>query len=294
LIFSRKKKGLFAKIKELFTKGIEGEEFFDDFEDLLIEGDFGAKLAMEISGEIQKTWKEKSVKSLEDFKDATWEILKKDLRVQEPDLSQDKLNIILVLGVNGVGKTTSIAKMAHLYKEQFGQDILLSAGDTFRAAAIEQLQHHGDKLKLKVVSQQHGSDPGAVIFDTLDMALAKQTKLVIADTAGRMHNKANLVKELQKIDKIIQKKAPEANYKKLLVIDATTGQNGLRQAEIFNEAVKIDGVILSKYDSTAKGGAAVAISRTLGLPFAFMGTGEKYGDFQIFDKEQFLTGLFGK
>ncbi|WP_037571587.1 signal recognition particle-docking protein FtsY [Spirochaeta cellobiosiphila] len=290
----KKKKSFFDKIKELFGGGVQGEEFFEDFEDLLIEADFGAALAVEIVKEIKDSWKSKKIGSLDEFREAMWNILERDLKVAPLEIVDGQLNLVLVLGVNGVGKTTSIAKMAHYYKKELKDSILLSAGDTFRAAAIEQLQYHGEKLGVRVVAQQHGADPGAVIFDTLDMALARNTKLVIADTAGRMHNKANLVKELQKINKIIQKKAPSAVYKKYLVIDSTTGQNGYRQAEIFNEAVGLDGVILSKYDSTAKGGAAVGISKKLGIPFVFMGLGEKYDDFIPFDKNKFLSGIFDK
>ncbi|MBQ6673496.1 MAG: signal recognition particle-docking protein FtsY, partial [Spirochaetia bacterium] len=169
--------------------------------------------------------------------------------------------------------------------------VVFAAGDTFRAAAIEQIELHGQRLGIRVVSQQNGSDPGAVIFDAIDSVKAKGEDVILADTAGRMHNKSNLIKELQKIDKIILNKLPKENYKKFIVIDATTGQNGLSQVEIFNEALSLDGIVLSKYDSAAKGGILLSISGKLGIPVAFVGTGEKYGDFAPFDKKAFLEGL---
>ena len=208
------------------------------------------------------------------------------------DPSSEDISLFLFLGVNGVGKTTTIAKIANLFKDENPDSgIVLSAGDTFRAAAIDQLKLHGERLGLRVVHQSHGSDPGAVIFDTIESAKSKGDKIILADTAGRMHNKANLVKELQKIDKIIKGKIKEENYKKILIIDSTTGQNGVNQAEIFNEAVGIDAVILTKYDSAAKGGIAVSISGKLGIPFAYTGTGEKYSDIQVFSKEKYLDSL---
>lgn len=207
------------------------------------------------------------------------------------ELENEKLNVFLVLGVNGVGKTTTIAKLASYYKKKYSVESVLAAGDTFRAAAIDQLVFHGEKLGMKVIKQKPGADPGAVIYDTIVNAKAAGKNIVIADTAGRMHNKANLVRELQKIDKIVASKAGEVNYRKVIVIDATTGQNGLRQAEIFHEAVGIDGVILAKYDSMSKGGIVVPVSRELGIPIAFIGIGEKYEDLIPFNKENYVNNL---
>ena len=199
------------------------------------------------------------------------------------------------MGVNGVGKTTTIAKLADYYRrEKKIEGIVLSAGDTFRAGAIEQLSLHGSRLGFRVVSQAAGADPGAVVFDSIESARARGEKLVLADTAGRMHNKTNLIRELQKIDKVIQSKLGNGLYRKVLVIDAVTGQNGLRQAEIFHEAVKVDSIVLTKYDGTAKGGIAIAISRDLGIPLSFVGVGEKITDLRPFDKEIYLDGLLGK
>ena len=199
----------------------------------------------------------------------------------------------MVLGVNGVGKTTSVAKLANYYKAAGLENLVLASADTFRAAAIEQLQMHGDKIGVRVVSHQHGSDPSAVVFDAADAIRSKGNGLVLADTAGRLHNKENLVRELQKIDRTCRTKADEGCYKKILVIDATTGQNALRQAEVFNEAVGLDALIMTKYDSTAKGGVAVTIGKELGLPVAFICTGEKYPDIAKFNAEKYINDFLG-
>ena len=206
----------------------------------------------------------------------------------------DSLNLYLFLGVNGVGKTTSLAKLAFWLVSQNRGPVVLAAGDTFRAAAAEQLQLHGQRQNLRVVAQKHGADPGAVLYDALESARAQGDRVVLADTAGRLHNKANLVKELQKIDKIARDKVGGGVYQKILVLDATTGQNAFQQAQAFHEAVGVDAVVLSKYDSSGKGGIAVAVSRELGLPFAFFGTGEKPEDFQPFEVDSFLDGLLGE
>ena len=221
-------------------------------------------------------------------------ILESSVKVNNLLPEKNQLNLYLILGVNGVGKTTVIARMANYFMKNCGiNKIVLSAGDTFRAAAIEQLKLHGNNLGLKVIHQDPGSDPGAVIYDSISSAEAKGMELVIADTAGRMHNKENLVKELVKINKIVCQRVDQNNYKKILVIDATTGQNAFRQAEIFHEAVGIDSIIIAKYDSTAKGGIVIPICRQLGIPFSFMGVGEKIDDLIPFDKEEYLNSLVG-
>jgi fused signal recognition particle receptor len=214
--------------------------------------------------------------------------------VKPLDYRSDELNLYLFLGVNGVGKTTSLAKLAFWLGQQGRGPVVLAAGDTFRAAAAEQLQLHGQRQSLRVVAQKHGADPGAVLYDALESAKAQGDRVVLADTAGRLHNKAHLVKELQKIDKIARDKVAGGVYQKILVLDATTGQNAFQQAQVFHKAVGIDAVVLSKYDSSGKGGIVVAVSRELGLPFAFFGTGEKPQDFRAFDVETFLDGLLGE
>jgi fused signal recognition particle receptor len=210
------------------------------------------------------------------------------------DLVPNQLNIMLLLGVNGVGKTTSLAKLSSYYRST-GQteSVVVAAGDTFRAAAVEQLSIHAERLGVRIISQGSGADPAAVIYDAIESARSRGDNLVLADTAGRMHTKANLVGELEKIDRIVASRAPEAVYRRLLVIDATTGQNGLRQAEVFSEAVEINGIVLAKYDSTAKGGILIPIAQQLQIPAAFVGVGEKYEDFHPFDADRYIADLLG-
>jgi fused signal recognition particle receptor len=286
-----KKLTLGAKLRRLFGLGDGNEKFFEDLEDILVEGDIGplaagrivASLREELSG--GKRDEEQFLKTLRGT-------LGEALKVAPLDLVDDCPNVFLVLGVNGVGKTTTIAKLAgHFMKKD--KTVLLAAGDTFRAAAIDQISLWAERLGVQVVRQDSGADPGAVIFDAISRAQARNIDLLIADTAGRMHNKAHLVKELGKIDRIIRNRVAAQAYKRILVIDATTGQNALRQAEVFQEAVGIDSVVVAKYDSTAKGGIVVSISRDLGIPFSFMGIGEKVDDLVPFDKEEFLDSLIG-
>ena len=287
------RKSLGEKLKALFTSPKWDDDMFEDLEDLLLEGDLGATTAMRVSDELKKRVKKEKPQNKEGVLQLLKELLAQDLKVGELEIDPDRMNVLLILGVNGVGKTTSLAKLVHYFKGQKGLKPVLSAGDTFRAAAIDQLKTHGERLGVRVVSQDPGSDPGAVIYDTLESAKARGENLVLADTAGRMHNKANLVKELQKIHKIVQGRSEGGSYKKLLVIDATTGQNGLNQAETFNDAVGVDGIILTKYDSAAKGGIALRISRDLGIPFLFLGTGEGYDSLKPFDLDLYLDTLLG-
>lgn len=281
------------KLKGLFSSRKIDESFFEELEDTLIEGDLGARLTDEIIEKLRKEAREEKAKTVEELQVIMKDLLSPYVVTADAALAEGGLNVFLVLGVNGVGKTTSIAKMASYYTDR-GKKVLLAAADTFRAAAVDQLDIHAKRLGMRIVKQSNGSDPGAVVYDALTSALAHGDDLILADTAGRMHNKENLMKELQKIDKIISSRgiAPE-RYKKLLVIDATTGQNGLSQAMLFNSAVRLDGVILTKYDSAAKGGALVQIGQQLGLPILFVGTGEKYSDIHPFDKEEFLNALVG-
>ena len=278
--------GIGAKLKALFSgfRKTLDQSFFDNLEDLLIEGDFGAKNAMLISDEVN----ERKPKTEEEFLAIVRELLEDKINGVELKPDKDELTVYLVLGVNGVGKTTSIAKMATYYKND-GYKVVMAAADTFRAAAIDQLELHATRTGVRIVRQENGSDPGAVIYDAISSAQARGDNLILCDTAGRMHNKENLVRELQKIDKVIRNRIKPENYKKILVIDATTGQNSISQAQIFNEAVGIDALILTKYDSAAKAGALVQI----GIPVAFVGTGEHYEDIHVFDKDEFLTSLAG-
>ena len=281
-----------AKIKQLFSSRKIDEAFFEELEDTLIEGDLGARLTDEIIETLRKEAKAKNLVEAADLQNLMKELLSQYIHAYDVEL-KDGLNVFMILGVNGVGKTTSIAKMAKWYTKK-GEKVLLAAADTFRAAAVDQLDIHAERLGMRIVKQKMGSDPGAVVYDAVTSAIAQGDDLVLADTAGRMHNKENLMRELQKMDKIVKGRGvKEENYKKFIVIDATTGQNGLSQAMLFNQAVKLDGVILTKYDSAAKGGALVQIGKNLGLPIAFVGTGEGYDDIHPFDKEEYLNALIG-
>lgn len=281
------------KLKKLFTREKLSEEFYEDLEELLIEGDLGAITTIELINQLKQEIKANKIVEESDFMQFVKNYLSNKIISFDYSPLTDQMNVILILGVNGVGKTTSIAKLAHYFDNTYKIDSVLAAGDTFRAAAIDQLVYHGKKLNMRVIHQQHGADPGAVIFDAIDSAVSKGDQIIIADTAGRMHNRENLVKELKKIDKIIKSKIDHKGYKKILVIDATTGQNGLRQAETFHDAVGLDGIILAKYDSLSKGGIVISISKDLGIPVLFLGTGEGYNDFIKFDKDHFISNLLG-
>ncbi len=282
-------------LKKLFGLHSDTDDaFFEDLTDSLIEGDIGVKTALEIGEQLQKQCRSGHITARERITEALVGLLAP--YVKEINLAPEdgKVTIFLVLGVNGVGKTTTTAKMAAYFKDKSDLPVILAAADTFRAAAIEQLQFHGDKTGVRVVAHRHGADPGAVVFDAAEAVRALGGGLVIVDTAGRLHNKDNLVRELQKIDRIAAAKADPGCYKKLLVLDATTGQNGLRQAEVFHEAVGLDAVILTKYDSTARGGIAVTAGKELSLPVAFVGTGETYADFSLFSRDRYLAEFVGQ
>lgn len=288
-------KGSFGKkLKSLFSgKNAINEDFYDDLTDLLVEGDIGAKASYMLVDELENICKQEKITDQEKIMEALKQLLLKDVKSVELKPEEGKQNVWMVLGVNGVGKTTSVAKLGNYFKKNGLDNIVLASADTFRAAAIEQLNMHGEKTGIRVVSHQHGSDPSAVVFDAAEALKSKGPGLVLADTAGRLHNKENLVRELQKIDKICRSKADEGCYKKIIVIDVTTGQNALRQAEVFNEAVGIDAVIMTKYDSTAKGGCAVSIGRELNLPIAYICTGEKYDDISTFNPVEYINDFLG-
>ena len=281
------------KIKSLFGGRKIDEAFFEELEDTLIEGDLGARLTDEIVTELREVAKREGLTEASDLQSRMKDILSGYISGYDEDPEKGHLTVYMILGVNGVGKTTTIAKMSKYFTEK-GLSVVMAAGDTFRAAAVDQLDIHAERLGMRIVKQQMGSDPGAVIFDAITSAEAHHDDLILADTAGRMHNKENLMKELNKMDKVIHAKGIEAGrYKKFLVIDSTTGQNGVSQAHLFNEAVHLDGIILTKYDSAAKGGALIQIGRTLGLPVVFVCVGEGYDDIRRFDKDSFLNSLLG-
>jgi len=282
------------RIRRLLGMETIQETDWDDLADLLVEGDLGAAFSDSIVTELKAYCSRTGIHDGDGARKALKPLLATYARATVIEPATGGLNVILLLGVNGVGKTTTAAKLASFWGNgSSGTGTILAAGDTFRAAAIEQLKLHGEKLGLRVVAQERGSDPGAVLFDAIEAARSEGSRLVIADTAGRMHNKQNLMKELEKMDKIVSAKAETSKYRKLLVVDSTTGQNALRQAEAFSEAVKIDGLILTKYDSSARGGIAIAIAKEFGIPTAFVCDGERYEDIHQFNTDSYLDEFLG-
>ena len=283
-----------GKIKNFFlTRTGLSDDSLEDLCDLLIEGDFGAAEAYKITELLKTRFKGEDIKLLPQ---KLAELLEEELNKVKPrEKHQEGNNItaILLLGVNGVGKTTTAAKLCFFYNTQYGKKTILAAADTFRAAAIDQLKIHGQKLETRVIAHKHGGDPAAVIYDALEAAKSSCVDVVIADTAGRMHTKKELIEELRKIDRVVESKAECVCYLKYLVLDATTGRNAFSQAEIFNEAVSLDGVILTKYDSTAKGGIVFSLASELNLPVAYICTGEKYADMEVFDPKKFTREFTG-
>jgi len=281
------------KIKNFFKgKNIVNEEIFDDLCDLLIEGDFGASQAYKTVENLKSICKNNPSC---DMSEKLSSLLEEELKKAKPapEINNEGLSAILLLGVNGVGKTTTAAKLSSLLNKKYNKKTILAAADTFRAAAIDQLKIHGEKLDTRVVAHKQGGDPAAVVFDALDAAISSGADVVIADTAGRMHTKSALVEELRKIDRVVESKAKDANYLKFLVLDATTGRNAFAQAEIFNDAVAPDGIILTKYDSTAKGGVVFSLASELKLPVMFVCTGEKYEDIEFFNPNKFAREFAG-
>ena len=288
------------KIKNFFLgRNAVNDDLYDDLCDLLIEGDFGAAQAVKMTD----TLKEKCKKENADvIPQKLALLLDEELnKIKQNDLIPEngKMTIILLLGVNGVGKTTTAAKLSHMYNTKYNKKTILAAADTFRAAAIDQLKIHGQKLDTRVIAHKQGGDPAAVVYDALEAAISGGADAVIADTAGRMHTKSALVEELRKIDRVVESKttaadgALNARYLKYLVLDATTGRNALSQAEVFHSAVNLDGVILTKYDSTAKGGVVFSLACELKLPVLYICNGEKYNDIEVFNPSKFTKEFVG-
>jgi fused signal recognition particle receptor len=289
-----KKFSLGERLRSIFRLQAYDASLFNELEDVLVEADVGAAVAAALVVELKKASQEKRVSGEKDLISLLKELMGRWVSAAEIVPVKNALNVILVLGVNGVGKTTTIAKLAAYFRARHGvANIILGAADTFRAAAGEQLALWGDRLGLKVVRMEQGADPGAVVFDSLESAKSKKAEMLIIDTSGRMHNKEHLVKELVKINKIVTSRLePGGLYHKMLVIDANTGQNALRQAEAFQAALRLDSVVLAKFDSSAKGGIAVAIGKELGLPVSFIGSGEQPEDLEPFRCEAYLDSLF--
>ena len=269
------------------------DELFEELEELLVMGDVGVPTAEKICEELKKRVKKEGIKNPNEIHRLLEETVSDMLRGgEELDLSTTP-SIILVIGVNGVGKTTTIGKLAnHLTKQ--GKKVILAAGDTFRAAAIEQLEIWADRSHCEIIKQNEGSDPAAVIYDAISAAKARHADVIICDTAGRLHNKKPLMDELAKINRIIDRELPDASKEKLLVLDATTGQNAVNQAEQFSLATGITGIVLTKLDGTAKGGVVLAIKERLGIPGKYIGAGEQIDDLQPFDAEDFARALFAQ
>ena len=287
--------GIFAKIKKAWFDTIVWEtiddDFYDELEESLIRADLGATVAHDAVKKLRDVVYQKSIQHGDDVKQALREILIEKLNVGDTalDLSTQP-SVVLVIGVNGVGKTTSIGKLAHSLKGE-GKRVLLCAADTFRAAAADQLEIWANRAECEIVCSVEGADPGAVLFDSLAAAKARNVDVVLCDTAGRLHNKVNLMNELGKLRKIIDRETPDAAKETLLVLDATTGQNGLQQAKVFRETAGLTGIILTKLDGTAKGGICVAIAQELGVPVKFVGLGEGIDDLQPFNAEEYVKAL---
>lgn len=287
--------GIFAKIKKAWFDTIVWEtiddEFYDELEDSLIMADLGATVAHDAVKKLRDVVYQKSIQRGDDVKQALREILIQKLNVGDTTLDlSTKPSVVLVIGVNGVGKTTSIGKIAHRLKGE-GKRVLLCAADTFRAAAADQLEIWANRAECEIVRSVEGADPGAVLFDSLAAAKARGVDVVLCDTAGRLHNKVNLMNELSKLRKIIDRELPDAAKETLLVLDATTGQNGLQQAKVFRETAGLTGIILTKLDGTAKGGICVAIAQELGVPVKYVGLGEGIDDLQPFNAEEYVKAL---
>ena len=287
--------GIFAKIKKAWFDTIVWEtiddEFYDELEDSLIMADLGATVAHDAVKKLRDVVYQKSIQRGDDVKQALRDILIEKLNVGDTALDLwTKPSVVLVIGVNGVGKTTSIGKIAHRLKGE-GKRVLLCAADTFRAAAADQLEIWANRAECEIVRSVEGADPGAVLFDSLAAAKARGVDVVLCDTAGRLHNKVNLMNELSKLRKIIDRELPDAAKETLLVLDATTGQNGLQQAKVFRETAGLTGIILTKLDGTAKGGICVAIAQELGVPVKYVGLGEGIDDLQPFNAEEYVKAL---
>ena len=287
--------GIFAKIKKAWFDTIVWEtiddEFYDELEDSLIMADLGATVAHDAVKKLRDVVYQKSIQRGDDVKQALRDILIEKLNVGDTALDlSTKPSVVLVIGVNGVGKTTSIGKIAHRLKGE-GKRVLLCAADTFRAAAADQLEIWANRAECEIVRSKEGADPGAVLFDSLAAAKARGVDVVLCDTAGRLHNKVNLMNELSKLRKIIDRETPDVAKETLLVLDATTGQNGLQQAKVFRETAGLTGIILTKLDGTAKGGICVAIAQELGVPVKYVGLGEGIDDLQPFNAEEYVKAL---
>lgn len=305
---SEEKKGFFSRLVEGLTKtrknimsGFDAifsgfssidEDFYEELEEVLVMADLGIHTTENIIEELKKKVKEQHIKEPQACKQLLADTIKEQMRVDEDAYAfEHQTSVVLVIGVNGVGKTTTIGKLAGQYKKA-GKKVVLAAADTFRAAAIEQLTEWAHRAGVDIIAGQEGSDPASVIYDAIAAAKARKADVLLCDTAGRLHNKKNLMEELKKINRIIEREYPEAYRENLIVLDGTTGQNALVQAKQFKETADITGIVLTKLDGTAKGGIAIAIQAELGVPVKYIGIGEKIEDLQKFDTDAFVDALF--
>jgi len=287
------RKGITEKIDQMLVSfGKIDDELFEELEEILISSDVGIETTMRIIDELKKKVKERRVIDPKQVKSLLKEELTEILGSDNPELVLDTSpSVIMVIGVNGVGKTTSIGKIANMLKQQ-GKKVILAAGDTFRAAAIDQLEIWANRVGVDIIQQSEGSDPAAVVFDAIQAARSRKADVLICDTAGRLHTKKNLMEELKKVSRVIDRELPGASRETLLVLDATTGQNAISQAKTFKESTDITGIVLTKLDGTAKGGIVIAIKSELDIPVKLIGVGEQMEDLQRFDAKSFVEALF--
>jgi fused signal recognition particle receptor len=288
--FSEKMNDLVARYRKV------DEDFFEELEEVLIQADVGFDTVLELVDELKMEVKRRNIQETSQVKEIIVEKLvdiyeSADGEITSLNIQDNGLTVILFVGVNGVGKTTTIGKLAYKFKQE-GKKVLLAAGDTFRAGAIEQLEVWGKRVGVDVIKQNEGSDPAAVMYDAIQAARSRKVDILLCDTAGRLQNKVNLMKELEKVKRVIEREIPDAPHEVLLVLDATTGQNAMIQAKQFKEATDVTGIVLTKLDGTAKGGIVIAIRKELNIPVKFVGLGEKMDDLQPFDLEQYVYGLF--
>lgn len=298
--FARLKAGL-SKTRENIVKGIDrvfsgfssiDEEFYEELEEILIMGDIGVKATEEILDNLRKRVKQDHIKEPADCKEILIESIKEQMQVGETAYEfETKQSIVFVIGVNGVGKTTTVGKLAGKLK-QSGRRVVIAAADTFRAAAGEQLEMWAHRAGVEMIGGKEGADPASVLFDAVQSAKARHADVLLCDTAGRLHNKKNLMEELKKMNRIIDKEFPDAHRENLIVLDGSTGQNALQQAKDFSQVTNLTGIVLTKMDGTAKGGIAVAIQSELGIPVKYIGVGETIDDLEKFDADQFVDALF--
>lgn len=308
LFMSEEKKGFFSRLKQGLTKTRNNivhsmdsvfkgyshidEDFYEELEEVLIMGDIGVNATGEIMERLRKQVKEQHIREPHECRELLIENIREQMRVGETAYEfENTQSVILVIGVNGVGKTTSVGKLAGKLKDN-GKRVLIAAADTFRAAAVEQLEEWSNRAGVEIIKANTGSDPASVIYDAVSAAKSRNVDVLICDTAGRLHNKRNLMEELKKINRIIEREFPNAHRENLIVLDGTTGQNALMQAREFGEVTNLTGIILTKMDGTAKGGIAVAIQSELKVPVKYIGVGETIEDLQKFDSEQFVNALF--